>query len=134
MRRRFPHTPPTETPIKEKVVQMSNEKHRPLGAIKRYELPPDRIAWHRGSYLDLVRRVRRWTAKQAARGRAGIREDSPYFMRWIADERTLRVAWDYLSRHGGQAPGIDGWRYCDFPETQIWPSLRQERDKIRSGT
>lgn len=112
---------------------MSHERQRLFQQSKRNELRLAQIAWHRGSYRAFLKRIRRRAAKQSAKGRAGIRHDAAHFMDWIADERTLRVAWDHLAQHGGQAPGIDGWRYCDFPDNQIWDSLRDLRNTIREG-
>jgi retron-type reverse transcriptase len=111
---------------------MSNEKQRCVRRPPK-KLRPDQIGWRRGGYQEFIQRIRRRARRQAPKGTKGIQEDAQYFMRWIADERCLRVAWDHQAEHGGQAPGIDGWRYADFPETQIWSSLREERDRIRAG-
>jgi retron-type reverse transcriptase len=111
---------------------MSGEKQRFIGRTHA-KLRPDQIGWRRGSYREFIQRIRRRARRQAPKGLKGIREDARYFARWISDERCLRVAWDRLAEHGGDGPGIDGWRYCDFPETQIWTNLREDRDRIRAG-
>lgn len=112
---------------------MSIEKQRLLHHHKNEEFTAGHVGRHRGTYIDFMRRLRRQARKQMPKGRTGIREDAWRFLRWLSDERCLRVAWDYLAEHGGQAPGLDGLRYCDLPETQIWDSLREVRDAIRSG-
>ena len=112
---------------------MSNEKQRLFRPGNRPELTAERVGRHRGDSLAFIQRVRRRARKQSERCLAGIRDDARFFMRWIADTRTLRVAWDHQAQYGGQVPGIDDLRYCDFPETQIWENLREERDKIRNG-
>jgi retron-type reverse transcriptase len=54
-------------------------------------------------------------------------------MRWITDARTLRVAWNYLDQHGGQSAGIDGLRFGDLPESEVWRHLSEIRDQIRNS-
>ena len=58
---------------------------------------------------------------------------SAYLMRYVADTRTLRRAFDHLSRKGGQAPGPDGRRYDDFHSTELWDLLKELRKEIRES-
>src|SRR4051812_42890798 len=48
------------------------------------------------------------------------------------DERLLKWSWDFLSSHGGQAPGVDGMRYADVADTIVWAEMRRLRDEIRN--
>jgi RNA-directed DNA polymerase len=110
---------------------VSNENPR-LGR-KHAELLPHQFTRHCGRYHALNRRIRRDAAKQAGKGRAGIREVAPYLMKWIRDTRALRVGWDYLEQFGGQSAGIDGLRFGDLPESEVWRILRDIKDQIRNG-
>jgi group II intron reverse transcriptase/maturase len=51
-----------------------------------------------------------------------------------ADTRNLRLAWDYLSREGGQAPGPDGLHYTDLAPHDVWMILRWLSQRIRNGS
>lgn len=51
----------------------------------------------------------------------------------VSDTSFLRLAWDHLQRHGGEAPGPDGLRYSDISEHGVWALCRELRDQIRGG-
>ena len=58
----------------------------------------------------------------------------PRLLGLISDERNLRLAWDYLRRRGGHAPGPNGRTYADYSEKEVWQLLRHLRDQIRGQT
>jgi group II intron reverse transcriptase/maturase len=90
------------------------------------------VSRHRGTPDDFITRHRRQARRMLGLGRAGIEKIAPALLRRISDERCSKVAWDYLSANGGQAPGPDGFRYDDFDEEDVWHECRQLRDQIRS--
>ena len=53
---------------------------------------------------------------------------------YIVHTDNLRVAWDYLANHGGQAPGRNGHRYQDYSSNETWGLLRQISQALKSGT
>jgi hypothetical protein len=93
-----------------------------------------RVSSHRGDRFDFLERHRQEASEMLKQGRAGIEKIAPSLLRRIADERALRVAWDHLSKNGGQAPGPDDLRYDDFPDSQVWEECRALRDSIRART
>jgi retron-type reverse transcriptase len=64
-------------------------------------------------------------AAAAARGTARTRRD--FVARLLprtADTRNLRLAWDHLAAEGGQAPGLDGLRFDQLEEYEVWRLVR----------
>ena len=79
---------------------------------------------HQGTPADYLRRHER-DATAAVHGDAATR--TSFFatlLKRTADTRNLRMAWDYLTRHGGQAPGPDGLHYDDLDDREVWKLLR----------
>ena len=89
---------------------------------------------HQGSYRDYLRR-HELEAAEAARGDENQKRAflAKLFLR-TADPRNLRLAWDWISTQGGQAPGADGLRLDDLNEPDVWPFLRIVSQAIRQGT
>jgi len=79
----------------------------------------DAVGFHEGSWRDFLRRHERAAAMAVQRGRAGVLEMVPYLLRWTADPRNFRNAWDHCSK-GGEGPGPNGHRYEDYEEKDIW--------------
>lgn len=105
---------------------MSNEKQRLFRPGNRPELTAERVGRHRGDSLAFIQRVRRRARKQSERCLAGIRDDARFFMRWIADTRTLRVAWDHQAQYGGQVPALT------ISATATFPKRRSGRTSVKS--
>lgn len=95
---------------------------------------PDAADFHIGSRQDFLRRHERAATEAIQRGRPGIEEIAPYLLRRVADARNLRIAWDYLRRRGGAAPGPNGHRYSDLEEDEVWELMRAIGYAIRQGT
>ncbi len=68
------------------------------------------------------------------RGFSGTRHIAPRLFEHIADERTMRVAWERLARFGGQAPGPNRLRYSDLAPNEIWDLCRCLARLIAAGT
>ncbi|HEY7153226.1 MAG TPA: reverse transcriptase domain-containing protein [Gemmataceae bacterium] len=89
---------------------------------------------HTGSYKDYLRR-HELEAANAARG--DERTKNSFVMNLLprmADPRNLRLAWDWISYNGGQAPGADGLCFDDLDEPDVWPLLRTVRRSILDET
>jgi retron-type reverse transcriptase len=85
---------------------------------------------HEGSREDFLRR-HELEAATAARGDSMAKLDfvaklSPR----TADSRNLRVAWDHLASGDGQAPGIDGLRFDELEDAEIWNLTRVLHEAI----
>jgi retron-type reverse transcriptase len=52
----------------------------------------------------------------------------------VADPRNLFLAVEYLSKHGGQAPGPDGLRYGDLTRSEVYSWARAASKAILNGT
>jgi retron-type reverse transcriptase len=79
---------------------------------------------HEGTPDDYLCR-QKWEAIAAAQGDAATRKKFlTTLLSRTADTRNLRVAWNYLASHGGQAPGHDGLHYDDLDNRKIWALLR----------
>jgi retron-type reverse transcriptase len=110
--------------------------HRPGTSARQLAADLLNIKWvsrHRGDRHDFLNRHRRQAKKFLELGRVDIEKIARSLLHRISDERTLRVAWEYLSEHGGQAPGPDGLCYDDVPAPWLSQECRELRDEIRSG-
>src|SRR5262249_2455590 len=92
----------------------------------------DWVTYHGGPYTRLLTRHRLQVRAYRKEGKEAVDDLMPELPR-IADERTLRAAWAYLSAHGGQAPGPDNLHYDDLDDSFIWQGCRSLRDEIRAG-
>lgn len=108
--------------------QHADVKHR-AGARARQEL----VDAHRGNAEAFLRRHERAATMAARQDRRAIREIGPYLLGRIADTRNLWLAWQYLARHGGSAPGPDGFTYRDFERHEGWEICRSLSRAILSG-
>lgn len=104
--------------------------HAAVGPGARREYPTDA---HEGSRIDFMRR-HRVEAVEAVHDPAARSLLLPKLLDRTADLRTLRTAWDYLAKNGGQAPGADGIRYTDLSERDIWAALQAVRMALLAGT
>ena len=69
----------------------------------------------------------------AEQGQHGLREIGPKLLRWAADTRSLRAAWDYLREYGGSAPGPSNLTYEDLDPKATWELLRHLSQRIQNG-
>jgi retron-type reverse transcriptase len=89
---------------------------------------------HEGSAEDFLRRHERAATLAAHQGIRAIRKIGLHLLRRVADQRNLRIAWDYLKRHGGAAPGPDGLTYHDLdPRLEVWGLCCTLERAIQSG-
>jgi RNA-directed DNA polymerase len=63
---------------------------------------------------------------------AGVLALGPCLVKRVADARTLRTAWNRLSR-AGKSPGPDQLRFDDFDNTAIWALCRNVARALRDG-
>ena len=89
---------------------------------------------HSGTSHDFLRRHERAAVKAATGGYQAMVDIAPRLLPRVADTRNLRVAWDYLRRHGGPAPGPNGLTYEDLEEFEVWELLQVLSKAIRDGT
>jgi hypothetical protein len=97
-------------------------------------LDPKWVTRHRGGRAAFLARHRRQARRVLKVGRSALAAIAPSLLFRASHEKVLRLSWDYLQEHGGQAPGPDGLRYDDPTEPQLWRLLRDVRDGIRAGT
>jgi len=102
------------------------------GWLAHYGYRQEAVDYHLGTCRDFMRRHMEAAKRAAAGGREGIKEIAPFLLNRVADARTLRCAWDYLRREGGQAPGHNGHRYEDFGDSEVWSLLRAIGAAIRA--
>ena len=95
---------------------------------------PDRVDWHRGSRHDYVKRVGLNVVLAVREGKQAIETIGPLLMKWIADARMLRKAWDILAAKGNTAPGPNRRRYDDLDDVEVWSLLRSIGAAIRNDT
>jgi RNA-directed DNA polymerase len=89
---------------------------------------------HEGPRQNYLRRHER-EATDAIRGSSQDKKDFlGRLLRRTADTRNLRLAWDYLASGDGQAPGIDGLRFHDLEDYEVWGLIRTLRKAILAGT
>jgi retron-type reverse transcriptase len=96
-------------------------------------LDPKWVTRHRGDPGALLARHRRQAKAVVKKGRSALEAVAPSLLYRDSHENTLRVAWDYLKEHGGQAPGPDELRYADLAGSHLWQRLRDLRNEIRAG-
>src|SRR5207245_1394730 len=87
-----------------------------------------------GSAADRLRRHEQDAQRALSRGIRGARELALQLPPRIADAGTMRLAWDYLARRGGQAPGRNGHRYGDYASAEVWDLCRALATAVRDGT
>lgn len=95
--------------------------------------PRDVLA-HHGDCDAFLRRHHEDAGQAAGQGIDGVRAFTRYLHERIADARTLRLAWDHLAVHGGQAPGPNGHRYPDYSSSEIWGLCRAIAGALQNGT
>src|SRR5262245_28500151 len=91
-------------------------------------------ARHRGDANDFLARHAAQAKHWLKRGASGARKLAPELFYRITDERSLWLAWGYLGRHGGQAPGPDGLLFGDAQGPLRWQACRALRDDARCGS
>jgi retron-type reverse transcriptase len=92
------------------------------------------VGAHVGTAAEFLRRHGREAIAAARGGSATRKQFLAGLLDRTADSRNLRTAWDYLARHGGQAPGPDGLHYDDLDGREIWDLLRTLRRAILDDT
>jgi retron-type reverse transcriptase len=87
---------------------------------------------HVGPAKDFLER-HQLAAAMVQTGERTLEEFLPDLVKRIADTRNLRMAWGYLSRHGGAAPGPNGMTYADLELFAVWELLRRIESSILQG-
>ena len=95
---------------------------------------PDAVGSHRGTTPQFMARYLATAGRASRDGLGGVKALAPDLLGWIADARTLRLAWDHLARNGGHAPGPNGLRYPDLNCAEVWDLCRCLGGVIRGGT
>jgi retron-type reverse transcriptase len=85
---------------------------------------------HRGTRRDFLRRHEA-EAIEAARGTAKTKRDFvAKLLPRAADTRVLYAAWHDLAAEGGPAPGLDGLRFDDLEDHEVWQLVRTLSEAI----
>lgn len=92
------------------------------------------VLYHVGPYSDVLRRHQDDVHAAVRDGIGGVRALAPHLLDRITDERTLRIAWEYLAINGGSSPGPDGRRYADYATSEGREYCRALRDALRGRT
>lgn len=100
--------------------------------LARHDYQQEAVDYHVGTNKDFLRRHEEMARRAVDQGRIGLKEIAPRLLRRVADARNLRIAWDYLSRQGGQTPGPNGHSYDDLADPEVWSLLRALGAAIRS--
>ncbi|OAI45547.1 hypothetical protein AYO44_12850 [Planctomycetaceae bacterium SCGC AG-212-F19] len=111
---------------------MSSFPNRCRGRQFSGPMEPWHVLRHEGGRHDFLDRLHR-LATQVGQGKTPMAAAASALARCVSDTNFLRLAWDHLQRHGGEAPGPDGWRYSDFTEHGVRGICRQLRDDLRGG-
>src|SRR5438874_349477 len=104
------------------------------GAVDPDDPQRDLVSAHRGNCHDFLKRHQLDVALAHREGMRGLRDLAPYLFERIADARTLRLAWDFLSCKGGQAPGPNGHRFADYSACEVWQLCRTLAGALQDGT
>ena len=89
---------------------------------------------HQGTRRDFLRRHEA-EAVAAARGTARAKKAfARKLLPRAADSRNLRTAWGYLAAEGGQAPGIDGLRFDELEDHEVWRLVRALGKALKDDT
>jgi ribonuclease HI len=94
----------------------------------------EHVEAHSGTPQDFLRRHERAAFEAASGGYEAMHDIGPCLLKRAADTRNLRLAWDFLRRHGGPAPGPNGLTYSDLAEFEVWELLRVLSGTILGGT
>src|SRR4051812_8262170 len=78
-------------------------------------LDPKWVTRHRGSPAAFLARHRRQAKRVMRVGRSALAALAPSLLFRASHDKVLYLAWQYLSEHGGQAPGPDSVSYGDIP-------------------
>lgn len=95
---------------------------------------PEDVTRHQGDLRSFRRRREQATLYAVQRGSAGLKDIGPYLLRWAADTRSLRIAWDYLSTYGGSAPGPNDLTYGSLGSKSKWELMRHLSQRIKDGS
>src|SRR5262249_19670454 len=89
---------------------------------------------HEGDRRDFLRRHELEAAAAACDTTATKKSFVTTLLSRVADTRNLRLSWDYLAQGEGQAPGLDGLRFEDLEDHEIWDLIRTLGDAILDDT
>jgi len=92
------------------------------------------VLFRRGRVGDVLNRHHALATLAVRAGMGAIRDAAPHLVRVIADARTMKLAWDYLARYGGAAPGPNGHRFARYSEAEAWERCRVLARTIRAGS
>lgn len=98
------------------------------------ELSDWSLGYHVWSKDQYYRNIKARLQKAAQQGRSAINELRFYLPQWASDPRFLWWVWRWLAIHGGQAPGLNGRRYSDFYDHEVWNFLTAIQNGIKAGT
>src|SRR6266403_1535399 len=98
------------------------------------DLRPESVLYHLGGCKALLKRHNRSVNRALQEGPRGVQSLAPHLLERIVDQRTLRLAWDFLACHGGTAPGPNGLRYTDLTSGEVWELCRCLSKALRNGS
>jgi RNA-directed DNA polymerase len=90
--------------------------------------------FHVGSYRDFLGRHAREAAEAARGDRATKQAFAAKLLKRTVDFRNLRCAWFHLAAGGGDTPGVNGLRYPDLDDHEVWDLLRALSKAILADT
>ncbi len=112
---RFVRAPPSFTIYRESPAIYSSQKR---GSVRQ---SPDR---HTGSVREFLDRHQREAHAAIEAGASGVARFSSCLLKRVADTRNLFLAFQYLRRYGGTAPGPDDICYTDLSIQDAWEFVR----------
>ncbi|MEQ8856820.1 reverse transcriptase domain-containing protein [Gimesia sp.] len=92
------------------------------------------LRYHVGSKDQFYHRIKARLEKAGQEGRGAINAIKDYLPQWAADPRLLWREWRWLAVNGGQAPGLNGRRYSDFYDHEVWDFLAAIEGRLKAGT
>jgi RNA-directed DNA polymerase len=92
------------------------------------------VGYHQGSTAAFWERYTEEVSQVRRDGVRGLKRVAPDLLNLLADARTLRRAWDFLTVRGGAAPGPNGLRYRDLTSADAWDLCRCLARAIRTGS
>ena len=105
-----------------------------LGSNQNLATDSGQVEAHTGDLRDFKRRFANAAARIRQASAADQRQFQEKLIRRVADTRNLRLAWNYLASHGGEAAGPDEQTYADFDRDAVWDLLRGIRQKLLAGS
>ncbi|QDU09616.1 reverse transcriptase domain-containing protein [Gimesia aquarii] len=98
------------------------------------EFSTSSLGYHIWSKDQYYQNIKARLEKAGQEGRGAIKDIRYYLPQWASDSRLLWRVWRWLAIHGGQAPGVNGRRYSDFYDHEVWSFLAAIQDGLKAGT